>query len=191
MLPASHTSPRVTQGDPPKDCTAPPGESAARRRVFVVRDFQLAEVEITLGGLEKRPPTGWDVEVPGFKVFSRQVWEGVVRPGIDAADYILALVDLPNGNVGWEIGYALGRPGETIALVCARDRHPEWQKVAPYRGHLVPREVTESTLRELIGPVRDSVRARCTFGRPTRRSSLRQHPRQQAVEVMHARLLAR
>ncbi len=107
----------------------------ADRRVFVLRDFALTELEIVLETLAD-PDEGSCVEVPGLKDGKTQgeIFADIVQKNIDANDAALAICDLPNANVGFEIGYALGR-GKELALVVAGSAIPEWLKQPPLNGY--------------------------------------------------------
>jgi formylglycine-generating enzyme required for sulfatase activity/cellulose biosynthesis protein BcsQ len=114
---------------------AAPRRSSAHRHCFVLRDFSIPDVSMTLGLLQRRVP---GVTVPGLGTQSRQgqLFRDVVKDALESADSVLVLVDKPNCNVAFELGYALGR-GKPAALAAAGAKVPAWLNHAPFGGHLV------------------------------------------------------
>ncbi|MCA8950631.1 MAG: SUMF1/EgtB/PvdO family nonheme iron enzyme [Planctomycetes bacterium] len=108
-------------------------------RVFVIRDFSIKAVKMTLAALVEDHP---DVAVPGLddsalgsNVSQGQVFRDVVQTPLADAEAAIALVDEPNANVGFELGYAVGL-GKRVALVCAGAEVPDWLKIPPLNGFL-------------------------------------------------------
>src|SRR5262245_5866401 len=107
-------------------------------RAFVAYDFALATtdfpfvMEVAVG----KPPPNVTVNWPGAPDDAQSqgtIWKSCVRRGIDDADRVLAFVDLPNANVGFEIGYALGR-GKNVAVYRFKSHEHPWQKAPPLAG---------------------------------------------------------
>jgi hypothetical protein len=107
---------------------------AAERQVFVLGDMTAPALRDTLE-VAHDPPR---VTVPGPEgaVSQGRVFQEAVAKPIRDADVVVACVDLPNCNVGFEIGYALGN-GKPVALACARAEKTPWLDATPMRGHLV------------------------------------------------------
>lgn len=108
--------------------------------VFVIRDLSVASVDVVLDA--------WRRELDGAVVpgLDRQaqghVHDDVVLPGIEAAQQVVALVDKPNVNVGFEIGYALGRR-KRVKLVAVRADVPDWLGGSALAGCLVRTGATD------------------------------------------------
>ena len=120
--------------------------------LFVIRDFEIREIKVTLERLQRRRPDGYDaIVVPGVGPTVRAgfVGEDVVFPEIDAATRVMALVDLPNANVGFEVGFALGR-GKPIALAAARKGVADWLKAPPLAGFMVENGSSIGRIREIL-----------------------------------------
>jgi len=121
-------------------------------RVFVAYDFNIRG---TLPGcrtaVAKSPPKGFDVEWPGAPDSKSQgeIWKDIVQPGIATCDRFLAFLDLPNANVGYEIGYAVGT-GKRVALARVRADSPSWLNEPPMNGFLCPQSETPDDIRRII-----------------------------------------
>lgn len=121
--------------------------------VFVIRDFEVDQhVGLALQYLAKYPPTGETISVPGIPGAAEQgrIVADVIVPAITASEYVIAFMDTPNANVGFELGFALGakRP---VALVCAAAEAPSWLSGAPLAGYLVSLRVQLPKLCRIIG----------------------------------------
>ena len=120
--------------------------------IFVIRDFEVDRyVGLALQHLFKYPPEGEVINLPGAPgaVEQGRIVSDVVVPGISASNYVIAFMDTPNANVGFELGYALGdqRP---VALVCAAAELPTWLSAAPLAGYLVYLGAQLPKLRKII-----------------------------------------
>ena len=63
--------------------------------------------------------SGNDVGLPDeTDATSPRDWKTIVEPEIRMCDRLMAFVDLPNANVGFEVGYGLGL-GKPVALVAS------------------------------------------------------------------------
>ncbi len=123
-------------------------DKQATPRVFVVRDFSIEGISFRLGELNEDP----NITVPGLRGSPRQgqIFQEI-REGIDGIDRVLALVDKPNANVGFELGYALAR-GKPVVLATAGTDRAGWLKRPPMAGHLIDRGFdTEQILEILAG----------------------------------------
>ena len=82
---------------------------------------------MSLTPVAESPPDGYRVEWPGSPEVRAQgaIWRDIVEPGIDRCERLAAYVDLPNANVGFEVGYALGRR-KAVALLRVRPELPTW-----------------------------------------------------------------
>ncbi len=118
------------------------------KKVFVIWDMTIKVGKLTLQGLERTE--GWDVKLPGTDIEAGQIWKDIVEPGISNADFVLALVDTPNANVGFEIGYAYGRD-RVLQVARFGEDLPKWMKLPPFQqSYFVPSSSNGESLRELI-----------------------------------------
>jgi hypothetical protein len=87
----------------------PATRRATPRRVFVVYDFSIPMVKEFLAAASIRATEqGVILSVPGVDDLPPgAIWNNYVQSELLSADIIVAFVDLPNANVGFEIGYAL------------------------------------------------------------------------------------
>ena len=72
-------------------------------------------------------------------------------------DGLLAFVDLPNANVGFEVGYGLGLH-RAVALTCVRPGIPDWLSGPPLNGLLCPRMETPEEIRAAIRSAKEWIR---------------------------------
>ena len=93
-------------------------------QAFVVWDTTTTSVKTILDFVAKTPPEGWQVVVGGARARSGDLWKGVERDMKNAAR-VVALVDKPNANVGFEIGYALSQ-GLAVVLGAGGATRPDW-----------------------------------------------------------------
>ncbi|MCB9898890.1 MAG: hypothetical protein H6825_12875, partial [Planctomycetes bacterium] len=98
--------------------------------VVVLRDFDIKNGPV-LEHIMRQPPPGYDVRVPGISLNRRegQILREVTDE-VDTADRVIAFVDKANANVGFEIGYALGKR-KPISLVKSLERMPGWIDRSP------------------------------------------------------------
>ncbi len=123
-------------------------------RVFVIRDMTDDTLDLTLDKLseEEEQPPGMRLYIPG-KTKGRQVGAiaEYVRDHIEKAHRCLALVAEPNINVGFEIGFALGR-GKPIGLATTLEEIPAWASArSPLRNQFVLPARDEDELLERLG----------------------------------------
>ena len=128
------------------DANASPSP-AGRRLAYVIYDFSIK------GGLrdnliyaethfKERPDSTVRVEYPDDRGRGQgEIWSDIVRPKLHEAAQVIAYVDKPNANVGFEIGYALGcgnRDSEAepaiVALALHAKQVPDWLKRPPFAG---------------------------------------------------------
>ncbi|MBL8802666.1 MAG: SUMF1/EgtB/PvdO family nonheme iron enzyme [Planctomycetes bacterium] len=118
------------------------------KKVFVIWDMTIQVGKLTLQGLERTD--GWEVKLPGTDIEAGQIWKDVVEPGISNADFVLALVDKPNANVGFEIGYAFGRE-RVLQLATVGAALPDWMELPPFqKSYFVSTSSDVSSLRALV-----------------------------------------
>ncbi len=109
-------------------------------RVFIIWDFT------TKGGLRdnlsfaKRSSTESlviDFPDPEESMQQGQIWLTLVKPQLDRATRVIGFMDLPNANVGFELGYAVGQQ-KKVALAVHLDRTPSWLEKPPFAGFSRP-----------------------------------------------------
>jgi hypothetical protein len=123
-------------------------KSAGPKKVFVIWDMTIQVGKLTLQGLERTE--GWEVKLPGTDIEAGQIWKDVVEPGIANADFVLALVDKPNANVGFEIGFAYGSE-QVLQLATIGAALPDWMDRPPFqRSYFVCTSSDVSSLRALV-----------------------------------------
>ncbi|MBL8693113.1 MAG: SUMF1/EgtB/PvdO family nonheme iron enzyme [Planctomycetes bacterium] len=129
---------------------AAPTPAPRAKRVFVAYDFQNRSFrsELSLLTDPAEHPPGVFIDIPGLEeVASGQLWKAQVEPRIRNADAVLALVDSPNANVCFEIGFALGL-GLPVRLMCHGENFPEWASLAPLTGQLIANGVEFAKVKE-------------------------------------------
>ncbi len=118
------------------------------KKVFVIWDMTIKVGKLTLQGLKRTE--GWDVKLPGTGIEAGQIWKDIVEPGISNADFVLALVDKPNANAGFEIGYAYGRE-RVLQLASVGAALPDWMERPPFqKSYFVSTSSDVASLRALI-----------------------------------------
>lgn len=107
-------------------------------RAFIAYDFALiagTSFANVLEDAKATQPSGLDIHYPGDDGSPREqgtIGSSLVKAQIDATDKFIAFVDLPNANVGFEIGYAcgVGKPVGVYRLAAS----PAWTLPAPGDG---------------------------------------------------------
>jgi hypothetical protein len=108
-------------------------------RVFVVWDSTIDGMRNILTVLRDDPPAGFAVDALGLDSGSGTIWAGNVEPGIANAANVLAIVNKPNANVGYEIGFALGRnKGVRLVAWTKQTKPPKWVDRPPFKTQLIP-----------------------------------------------------
>ena len=132
---------------------------APRTSTFIVRDFGLKSIEPSLEELAAHPPDGHRVVVPGMEpgVPQGRIFEDRVRRHLEAADQVVVLTDLPNTNVGFELGFSLGL-GKPTLLATVKRGLPDWVDRAPlFGGYFVVSAGGLTKLEEIVAsPANDS-----------------------------------
>ena len=125
---------------------------------FIAYDFEIAgTLPGNLEGVSGKPPPGHIVRWPGNpedKTQQGAIWKTVVQTGIQQADRLLAFVDLPNANVGFEVGYGLGL-GKAVGLARTREILAPWLSDPPLNGFLCLRLGTPKEIREAVASPAD------------------------------------
>lgn len=103
--------------------------------IFVVWDFTIKGLKITLESLVQSPPHGYRVRVPGLSYQAGTILDKIVLEGISRADRVLIITDKPNANVGFEAGLALGL-GKRIQFAHFGRHLPTWSSQPPLRNYL-------------------------------------------------------
>jgi len=118
--------------------------SVTAEKVFVAYDFKIA------GGLRDDLQAARDMQPREFDIsfaaqdddpLTGEIWRNRLRPRLLESPRIVAYVDLPNANVGFEIGFALGqREGKKVILArAAAGEPPSWVGLPPLAGFLSAR----------------------------------------------------
>ena len=102
---------------------------------FLVWDTTLHSLVDTLVYLREHDASVLVRPVPGDLAHGH-LWDDNVRPDLERADRVLAIVDEPNGNMAFELGYALGQ-GKPYTLLAAGHTRPEWLKNALLKDLIV------------------------------------------------------
>jgi tetratricopeptide (TPR) repeat protein len=127
-------------------------------RVFIAYDFEIGgTLPFNLARVSARAPEGHIVDWPGDPDGATQgaIWKTIVQSGIGRCDRLLAFVDLPNANVGFEVGYGLGL-GKAVALARVQPTLPAWLGQPPFHGFLCPLLETPDEIRdEVRSPLKD------------------------------------
>lgn len=109
-------------------------------RAFIAYDFALTQGTAFANVLEDArdtQPPDLDIHYPGDDGSPKEqgtIWGSLVKQQIDLAEKFIAFVDLPNANVGFEIGYACGL-GKPVGVYRYKDSEHTWLKQHPLRGH--------------------------------------------------------
>ena len=105
-------------------------------RVYILWDFQTKGVlrdNLTYAKRGSSETLLIDFPDPEAGMSQGQIWLTIVKPQLDQATRVIGFMDLPNANVGFEIGYALGR-GKKVALAVHLDSIPKWLDNPPFAG---------------------------------------------------------
>jgi hypothetical protein len=116
---------------------------AMGRRLFIIRDMTIRGIEEVLEDLcDPHEPHDGIAEAFSHGIDDAEILQGSIGSDvysrIEHATHVLALMDQPNANVGFEIGYALAR-GKPVALARVRRDLPEWATINPFPDFHVPR----------------------------------------------------
>ncbi len=123
-----------------------------QHRLFVIRDFSIkGGLRDTLVHLKDNPPAGYAniTILDDGDVRFGSLARGHVFPGIEDATRGLAVVDKPNANVGFEIGFAYAL-GKDVALVGWGNERPNWLDASPLRGLIVHVASDDDRFRQIL-----------------------------------------
>jgi tetratricopeptide (TPR) repeat protein len=129
-----------------------PLAAGAPTKVFIAYDFEIGgNLPTNLARVSAKPPEGHTVKWPGDPTGLTQgaIWKTIVQREITECERLLAFVDLPNANVGFEVGYGLGL-GKAVAMARVKDALPPWLSQPPLNGFLCPRLETPEEIRDEI-----------------------------------------
>jgi hypothetical protein len=121
-------------------------------KIFIAYDFEIGgTLTANLARVSAKPPDGHIVKWPGAPEGLTQgaIWKTIVQPAIVECDRLLAFVDLPNANVGFEVGYGLGL-GKAVALARVKDGLAHWLSQPPLNGFLCPLLETPDEIRNEV-----------------------------------------
>ena len=77
------------------------------------------------------------------------IWKTIVEPEIRMCDRLMAFVDLPNANVGFEVGYGLGL-GKPVALARVKPSLAPWLSEPPLNGFHCPQLQNPKDIRKAV-----------------------------------------
>jgi hypothetical protein len=102
-----------------------------RPKVFVAWDHTNREVRKVLDFLTKELNDSWTVEALALDPTppAGSIWE-TVRTRIASAHGVLAVMDEPNANVAFELGWAVAQDGKHVRLMCVEEKPPAWMDAA-------------------------------------------------------------
>ncbi len=122
-------------------------------KTFVIWDFTTVTARPLLQGISELvveqggAPIEWNI--PGLGAAEGQIAFDLVERGIQDAERVIALVDLPNANVGWEIGLALGW-GKRTALGHLGPSLPSWTRSGALNNLIVAALSEPESIRPLL-----------------------------------------
>jgi hypothetical protein len=111
--------------------------SGQSQTAFVVWDFETHALRVPLESLVTHVDAELLFVVPGLGATDAgDLFRATVLPGIANADRVVAVVQRPNANVGFEIGLALGLGKPVLLLAWGKER-PLWLNARPFAGSFV------------------------------------------------------
>ena len=126
----------------------------SKEGAYIIYDFQIKQgLTDKLYYASNNPPDGFEIDYPNPKTGMTQgeIWRDIVQPKLKTASRIIAFIDLPNANVGFEIGYALGHgEGKKVALALHKPKIPDWLNQPPFKGFSCKTITTDSRLIEQV-----------------------------------------
>jgi formylglycine-generating enzyme required for sulfatase activity len=111
--------------------------AAAAGTVFIAWDVGIPDLGLTVGDLVRDPATRDRVRALSTDDLEQGSIARKVREGIDRQARFVAFVDAANIQVGFELGYALGR-GKIVSICRAGNALPDWLTLRPLAGCLAP-----------------------------------------------------
>ncbi len=118
-------------------------------RIFAILDFEIPGILPFLHEAQALCAAhGYELFVPGRPNGAQGiVWNAAVQQEIDRSDAVIGCVDLPNANVGYELGYALAS-GKPMALTRRCAVLPKWVSESPLKGVMCEQR---ETAQQLVG----------------------------------------
>ncbi len=120
-------------------------------RLFIAYDMSVRRIKDLLSNVADPEKRVRDMRaiVPGLAGAQGNIPDEHVLGPIREADGFVAVLDRPNANVGFELGYALAFDKPTWLASFAKGREPFLEKV-PLRTQLIPPFTSASELREIV-----------------------------------------
>lgn len=136
-------------------------------RVYVIRDFSSEPVRVLVEGLRELhtewngQPIEWDI--PGLQRHGGQIARDIVYRPIQNTDHAIALLDMPNANVAWEAGLALGW-NKSVRLVYVGGRLPPWTQIGALKNLVLHHLTDVGQAQEVLVPYAWNLRFASTAG---------------------------
>lgn len=139
-------------------------------RAFIAYDFAIVQgttfANVLEHARESQPFGQLDIryaDAPDDPREQGTIWRSLVQKEIQQADKVLAFIDLPNANVGFEIGYALGC-GKPVAIYRFKPTEHAWLQEPPLRGLFRHRlqsapDIHDAFLKDSFMPLPDAPEA--------------------------------
>lgn len=139
-------------------------------RVYVIRDFSSEPVRVLVEGMRELfpewngEPLEWDI--PGLQPHGGQIARDIVYRPLQNTDHAIALLDMPNANVAWEAGLALGW-NKSLRFAYVGSRLPPWTQIGALKNLVLHHLVDVSMTAAVLAPYRwDLPFRRATGGKP-------------------------
>ncbi|MCB9831592.1 MAG: SUMF1/EgtB/PvdO family nonheme iron enzyme [Planctomycetes bacterium] len=99
--------------------------AAERLEIFVAWGTRSESARVALAFARDECADGIFLNVPCLDPDQELIFSGIVQPGIESAHRLIAILDLPNPNVTFELGYAFAR-GLSCSLCHMSRERPLW-----------------------------------------------------------------
>jgi hypothetical protein len=124
------------------------------KNVFIAYDFEIRQgLTSDFEYAQRKQPSGVQIKWANRPEGRSQgeIWRDLVRKDLESALQFIAYVDLPNANVGFEIGYALGHgQRKQAALVRVSPTLHHWLELPPLNSFNIPQMKTAKDLLNQI-----------------------------------------
>ncbi|QDU65904.1 SUMF1/EgtB/PvdO family nonheme iron enzyme [Engelhardtia mirabilis] len=135
------------------------------KRVFFAFDFTDKTVAAVLEDFVDAPPDGVQPRTAEGAARGPDLWS-TIEAEIGRADAVVGMVDHANANVGFELGFALGR-GKPCFWGQARSAAPPWLTRAPFIGVIRDRASDRDELAAMVAGEGTVVEGRATLDNGT------------------------